>query len=221
MEEYNCKIVLVGDNKCGKTSLVHRFIHDKFLEVYTPTDFRVYTTTYEVNDYRINFTIWDTSGAAAYDKVRPLTYQDARVLLLCFQIPCPNSLDNIVNKWYPEIRQHCPNIPVILCGCQSDLRNDTDVLRNLSKLKKTPVTSEQALAASRQISATTYVETTTKHCGKTVKDAFEVIALASLGKLNKNHVTIQRHRSLMKRKYKSKIDLKEELRDKARNCTLM
>lgn len=221
MEDYSCKIVLVGDSRCGKTSLINRFTKDKFTEVYTPTGFERYTATYEMNDYRINFTIWDTSGAPAYDTVRPLAYQDARVFLLCFQIPSPDSLDNTVNKWYPEVRQHCPNIPLILCGCQSDLRNDTDVLCSLSKQKKSPVSSEQALAASRQMSATTYVETTTKHCGKTVRDAFEVVALASLGKLNKNHVTIQRHRSLMKSKCKSKIDLKEELRDKARNCTLM
>ncbi|GIY06155.1 GTP-binding protein RHO1 [Caerostris extrusa] len=92
--------------------------------VYTPTGFERYTATYCVGGYRIQFTLWDTSGTSAYDTVRPLSYKDASVFLLCFTIGSPDTLDNTVNKWFPEIRQHSQNIPIILCGCQSDLRND-------------------------------------------------------------------------------------------------
>ncbi|GBM14152.1 hypothetical protein AVEN_60978-1 [Araneus ventricosus] len=67
-------------------------------KVYTPTGFERYTATYCVGGYRIHFTLWDTSGTSAYDTVRPLSYKDASVFLLCFTIGSPDSLDNTVNK---------------------------------------------------------------------------------------------------------------------------
>ena len=61
-------------------------------------------------------------GSPAYDSVRPLSYQEADVFLLCYKISDPISLYNVKNKWIRELRQHRPDVPVILCGCQSDLR---------------------------------------------------------------------------------------------------
>jgi GTPase SAR1 family protein len=37
-------------------------------------------------------------GTGAYDNVRPLAYQDAKVFLLCFRVSDPDSLDNAVSK---------------------------------------------------------------------------------------------------------------------------
>ena len=62
------------------------------------------------------------AGSPAYDSVRPLSYQEADVFLLCYKISDPISLYNVKNKWIRELRQHRPDVPVILCGCQSDLR---------------------------------------------------------------------------------------------------
>ncbi|XP_049849477.1 ras-like GTP-binding protein Rho1 [Schistocerca gregaria] len=220
LQDIDCNIVLVGDSKCGKTALVERFVSDKFVEVYTPTGFEKYASTYNVADYRIRFAVWDTSGSAAYDTVRPLAYQDAKVFLLCFRVSDPDSLDNAVNKWYPEIRQHCDNTPVILCGCQSDLRNDIETISALAKLHHAPVSSEQAVSVSRTICATTYVETSAKASAKAVRDAFEVAALAALGKLNKHHALLLQQRG---RGYpcKSKLDLKAELKGRAKSCSIM
>lgn len=220
--EQECKIVLVGDSKCGKSTLIHRVLHDKFLEVYTPTGFERYTAAYELNDQRINFTVWDTSGSPAYDSVRPLAYQDVRIFLLCFQIDQPDSLSNTVNKWYPEVRQFAPNVPVILCGCQSDRRTEGEAPADANKGVKSIITSEKALETSRQIEAATYVETSSKNLSKTAREAFEVAALAALGKLNKNHALIQRERSFeTTKRYKSRLDLKAELKDKTKSCSLM
>ncbi|XP_039300192.1 rho-related GTP-binding protein RhoN isoform X1 [Nilaparvata lugens] len=222
--DVDCKVVVVGDSKCGKTCMIQRFASDKYNEVYTPTGFEKYAVTYNVGDYRAHFSIWDTSGAAAYDTVRPLAYQDVKVFLLCFRVSDPESLDNAIKKWYPEIRQHCESTPVILCGCQSDLRNDIETISILAKQHRIPVTSEQAVYASRQINATTYVETSSKTSVKGVRDAFEVALLAALGKLNKNHA-LQRHKAYhhntSAQRSKSKLDLKSELKDRAKSCSLM
>nr|XP_042905351.1 rho-related GTP-binding protein RhoE-like [Parasteatoda tepidariorum] len=195
--------------------------------VYTPTGFERYTATYCVVDYRIHFTLWDTSGTSTYDTVRPLSYKDASVFLLCFTIASPETLDSIINKWYPEIQQHSQNIPIILCGCKSDLRNDAETMCALAKQKKVPVTAEQALGVSRQIHATTYVETSSRASTLSAREAFEISALAALGKLNKNHIlrsaTVSPLSTINTRgsRYKNKDVIKDDLRDRTRNCSLM
>ncbi|XP_022241472.1 ras-like GTP-binding protein rhoA [Limulus polyphemus] len=153
----------------------------------------------------------------AYDTVRPLAYKDASVFLLCFSIGDPGSLSNTTSRWNPEIRYHCAEVPVILCGCQSDLRSDMGIASALAKDKQHPVTSEQALVVSRQVGAATYVETSSKQTGRSSQDAFEVAALAALGKLNKTHSTNPRPSA----NYKSKIDIKEEFHDRGKNCVAM
>ncbi|XP_054163536.1 ras-like GTP-binding protein rhoA [Oppia nitens] len=191
-KEFNCiKIVVVGDMRSGKTSLIHRFINDKYPEMYIPTGFEKYTVGFEVGGHHFSSTIWDTSGALAYDTVRPLSYQNADVFLICFHLGDWHSLQNVINKWWPEIQQHCPSVPIILCGCQSDQRfteslNNYSVYSLAQDYKRKPVFSEEALAISRQIGAITYVETTSLANNRTAQEAFEVSALAAKGKLNNN-----------------------------------
>ncbi|GAB6026801.1 hypothetical protein CHUAL_013294 [Chamberlinius hualienensis] len=166
----------------------------------------------------------------AYDMVRPLAYQDAKVFLLCFQISQPDSLENTVNKWLPEVGHYAPKVPIVLCGCQSDTRHDVNANSPdtanipLSTGNRSPVTLEMAVEISRQIGASTYVETSSKLSEKSAREAFEVAALVALGRLNKNHGTIQRDRSFESRiatRSKSKLDLKSELKDRTKSCAIM
>lgn len=194
-----------------------------------PTGFEKYTVGFEVGGYHFNATIWDTSGALTYDNIRPLTYQNADVFLICFHLGDYNSLQNALNKWYPEVHQYSSSsVPVILCGCQSDMRFaeiPATVASISGDVKKRPVFSEEALAISRQIGAITYVETTSFYNNRTAQEAFEVSALAAKGKLNNNSkmkpsssTNLTRHRSLFKlRKCKSKGEFKEDVK----KCTIM
>ncbi|CAD0248149.1 unnamed protein product [Spodoptera exigua] len=199
---------------------------------YTPTGFEKYGCTCAVADYRVNFSVWDTSGTAkgfvrifdnsdngtaAYDTVRPLAYQDARVFMLCFNIAEPETLHNAAAKWYREVRTHGGSAPVLLCGCKADLRHEKETLTMLSKLRSHPVTSEEALSVARQLGAMTYVETSARASTKGVKDAFEVAALAALGKLNKQQMKQQKQVG----RSKSKRDLKAELKGRAKSCCVM
>lgn len=216
------KITLVGDSRCGKTALIHRFLHDTFLETYTPTGFQRYATS-DKTDKHANITLWDTSGFSPYDTIRPLAYQDTRVFVLCFNIGQPDSLDNIVKKWYPEVRKHCPDVPVILCGCQSDARSDSEIVSTLARQRKLPVMFDQATSAGKAIEAKCYVETSSKISSKSVKDAFEIAVILAKGKAQKNSSGVQRQRSFCKVRFKTKAHLKSEIRDKAKswNCIVM
>eukprot|EP00093_Oithona_nana_P012288 12288.XXX_509788_505627_1 [CDS] Oithona nana genome sequencing. len=178
--EAKCTIVVIGDSRTGKSVLLHRFVHKTFQPVYMPTSFDKSFGQQEVNKHLVHFSFWDTSGSPAYDSVRPLSYQEADVFLLCYKISDPISLYNVKNKWIRELRKHRPDVPVILCGCQADLRSDPATLNHLSKTGRTPVSSDQALAICCEIQAVNYVETSAKHPDNHNSEAFELCALAAI-----------------------------------------
>lgn len=69
----------------------------------------------------------DTSGDEDYDRLRPLSYLDADLVLLCFSFDSKASLANINEKWLPEIRHLLPLVPVILIGTKADLKQNQGI----------------------------------------------------------------------------------------------
>lgn len=66
--------------------------------------------------FQVELALWDTAGQEDYDRLRPLSYPDTDVILMCFSIDSPDSLENIPEKWTPEVKHFCPNVPIILVG---------------------------------------------------------------------------------------------------------
>uniref|UniRef100_A0A4W6FNB2 Ras homolog family member B n=1 Tax=Lates calcarifer TaxID=8187 RepID=A0A4W6FNB2_LATCA len=130
------KLVIVGDGACGKTCLLIVFSKDQFPEVYVPTVFENYIADIEVDGKQVELALWDTAGQEDYDRLRPLSYPDTDVILMCFSIDSPDSLENIPEKWTPEVKHFCPNVPIILVGNKKDLRNDEHTRRELAKMKQ-------------------------------------------------------------------------------------
>ncbi|CAD7669266.1 unnamed protein product [Nyctereutes procyonoides] len=133
------KLVIVGDGACGKTCLLLIFSKDQFPEVYVPTVFENYIVDIEVDGKQVELALWDTAGQEDYDRLRPLSYPNTDVILMCFSIDSPNSLENIPEKWTPEVKHFCPNVPIILVGNKKDLRQDEHTRRELAKMKQEPV----------------------------------------------------------------------------------
>jgi len=181
---HQCTVVVVGDCKVGKTALVNRFCQDSFNENYTPTSFNRQMADTTVANKRVRYTVWDTSGHHDTDTTRILAFREADVFLLCYKISDPSSLFSAINHWVPELSCHAPATPIILVGCQSDLRTDRTVLQGLANQGKAPVSSQQALSFSQQIEAVMYVETSAKASGRGVASAMEVAALTSLGQFS-------------------------------------
>ncbi|KAI3359851.1 hypothetical protein L3Q82_014214, partial [Scortum barcoo] len=75
-------------------------------------------------------------------------------------------------QWYPEVRHHCPNTPIILVGTKLDLRDDKDTMDKLKEKILSPVTYPQGLAMAKEIAAVKYLECSalTQHGIKTVFD---------------------------------------------------
>ena len=112
---------------------------------------------------------------------RPLSYPDTDVILICFSIANRDSLQNVVDKWMPEIRHFCPKVPVILVGTKTDLRNDPEIRQELSKTKTELVSSIEGASVARTIKAADYVECSAK-TRDGVQKIFEIAAVTALQK---------------------------------------
>lgn len=66
---------------------------------------------------------------------------------------CPHTVI-LSLQWYPEVRHHCPNTPIILVGTKLDLRDDKDTIEKLKEKKLTPITYPQGLAMAKEIGMT-------------------------------------------------------------------
>lgn len=69
-----------------------------FLQVYVPTVFENYVADVEVDGKHVELALWDTAGQEDYDRLRPLSYPDSHVILICFAVDSPDSLDNVQEK---------------------------------------------------------------------------------------------------------------------------
>jgi len=173
------KLVIVGDGACGKTCLLIVFSKDQFPEVYVPTVFENYVADIEVDGKQVELALWDTAGQEDYDRLRPLSYPDTDVILMCFSIDSPDSLENIPEKWTPEVRHFCPNVPIILVGNKRDLRQDPSTVNELKKMKQEPVRIEEGKSMSEKIGAYAYLECSAK-TKEGVRDVFETATRAAL-----------------------------------------
>lgn len=179
--EVRRKLVVVGDGECGKTCLLIVFSKDEFPEEYVPTVFETYVADIEVDGRPVELALWDTAGQEDYDRLRPLSYPDSDVLLICFSIANPASLTNVVDKWLPEVSHFCPKVPIILVGTKKDLRTDPGVIENLSLTKEKPVTTEQGQQVAALIKARAYIECSSR-TREGVRQVFETATLAALRK---------------------------------------
>ncbi|SMN19808.1 similar to Saccharomyces cerevisiae YNL180C RHO5 Non-essential small GTPase of the Rho/Rac subfamily of Ras-like proteins [Maudiozyma saulgeensis] len=164
------KCVVIGDGAVGKTSLLISYTTNTFPQDYVPTVFDNYTTTVSLRDpnapasnsnndsieqdtpsgpisthsnehlrvFKLN--LWDTAGQEEYDRLRPLSYPQTDIFLICFSVTERNSFRNVCDKWLPELKSNSNiennslftkfnKLPILLIGTKSDLEgtiNETD-----------------------------------------------------------------------------------------------
>ena len=148
-----------------------------------------YVADIEVEGKEIELVLWDTAGQEDYDRLRPLSYPDTDVILLCFSIISPDSFINVPEKWAPEVRHFCPNVPVILVGNKLDVRNDKVVINELERSKQTPIKYEQGRQMAEKINAFAYLECSAK-TKDGVRTVYETAAKAALKCKQKNRFCV-------------------------------
>uniref|UniRef100_A0A7E4ZUK6 Ras-like GTP-binding protein Rho1 n=1 Tax=Panagrellus redivivus TaxID=6233 RepID=A0A7E4ZUK6_PANRE len=165
------KLVIVGDGGCGKTCLLIVFSRNQFPDVYVPTVFENYVADIEVDGAQVELALWDTAGQEDYDRLRPLSYPDTDVILLCFAINTPDSLQNVEEKWFPEVRHFCPHVPIILVGNKKDTRDTPS--NNATTPSTAPLSLESGKELAAKIGASAYIECSAK-TKENVREVFEL-----------------------------------------------
>jgi len=154
----NIKCVVVGDGAVGKTCLLISYTTNAFPGEYIPTVFDNYSANVMVDGKPINLGLWDTAGQEDYDRLRPLSYPQTDVFLVCFSVISTSSFENVKTKWVPEIQHHAPNVPILLVGTKTDLRKDENTIKQLDSRQQSMVTIESAQRMAKEIGAVNFLE---------------------------------------------------------------
>ena len=143
------KCVVVGDGAVGKTSMLVSYGTNIFPKDYVPTIFDNYSINVIVDGIIVKLGLWDTAGQDDYTRLRPLSYPQTDIFIICFSVVLPESYENVKSKWNPEITHHCPEVPKILVGTKVDLRDE---------LPTTIITYRQGFQLAKEIGAEFYKE---------------------------------------------------------------
>lgn len=120
------KCVIVGDGAVGKTCLLITYTSGKFPEDYVPTLFDNWFKNIDLEGEEnegVRLGLYDTAGQEDYDNIRNMSYPDTNVFIVTYSVDNKNSYENIKSKWIPELRQYCPDVPLVLVANKVDLRD--------------------------------------------------------------------------------------------------
>ncbi|KAF8926883.1 Rho GTPase [Dissophora ornata] len=159
-----------------------------------PTVFENFVTDVKIDGKPVQLALWDTAGQEAYERLRPLSYTKAHVILIGYSVDTPDSLDNVTSKWIQEVQVHCPDTPVILVGMKKDLRDDqqaTSTANGSGGTEQQPpkitrfVTTEEAKRVAAEIGARNHLECSAL-TGDGVDDVFEAATRGALTQGNQS-----------------------------------
>ena len=158
------KLLLLGDSSVGKTSIIIKYISNKFMDTNIATlgvDYMDKTVDY--NNLKVFLQIWDTSGEEKFRSITRNFYRNADGLLVVFDLTCKESFNHVKN-WINEAKEHKNDIKTILVGNKLDLEDEREVDK------------ETALKFAEKNNLK-YLETSAKN-GKNINNSFkEMIAL--------------------------------------------
>ena len=126
--KYIVKTVLLGDAGVGKTSLVYRFIENKFRDNYKSTlGVNLMKKDMEVEGYGgVSAQIWDLGGQESFRSLRKLYLEGANGGLVIFDLTDKKSFDKL-NDWLESFREARGDQPLLLIGNKSDLKNQLKI----------------------------------------------------------------------------------------------
>jgi small GTP-binding protein len=113
------------------------------------------------------------TGASDYDRLRPLSYPETDVFLVCFSVSNPASLANVKDKWFPEARHYVQQVPCVVAATQIDLR-DADEEKYAYEDPEGLISTADGKTLARELGVAAYVECSAK-TGQGVKEAFDAV----------------------------------------------
>ena len=140
--DYVLKFLVLGDTGVGKTSLLTRYVEDRFNATFSTTvgvDFcqKKVKLNYKGTQMNVQLQLWDTAGQERFRSLTSSFFRDAMGFLLVFDLTNESSFHHI-NDWLVQLHAHCYNEqpPVVIVG------NKVDLERVVERESAEQVTSE-------------------------------------------------------------------------------
>lgn len=123
------KLVFLGEQSVGKTSLITRFMYDTFDGNYQATigiDFL--SKTMYLDDRTVRLQLWDTAGQERFRSLIPSYIRDSSVAIVVYDVTSRESF-KATSKWVEDVRAERGNEVIIaLVGNKTDLNDKRYVL---------------------------------------------------------------------------------------------
>ncbi|KAG1047654.1 hypothetical protein G6F43_009908 [Rhizopus delemar] len=162
------KLVFLGEQSVGKTSLITRFMYDTFDNSYQATigiDFL--SKTMYLEDRTVRLQLWDTAGQERFRSLIPSYIRDSSVAVVVYDITNRVSFQN-TSKWIEDVRaERGLEVIIVLVGNKTDLSDKREVTLEEGEKKASDT-------------GVLFIETSAK-AGHNVKSLFKRIALALPG----------------------------------------
>jgi len=129
------KVLLIGDGAVGKTSLIRKFVMDKFDDKYITTIGTKITKKdlrYNVQDKETMLTlmIWDILGQKGYKSIQASSYRGAEGAMIVCDLTRSETLANTSDYWIPELHKVADAVPLVFVGNKCDLLEQRQVTEN-------------------------------------------------------------------------------------------
>jgi small GTP-binding protein len=126
VREIQKKIILLGEGAVGKTSLIKRFVVDKFDDKYILTigskiTAKALQIEIEKDLYYLNLQIWDILGQKGYSKLHESSFRGTDGVMMVADITRYETLKSIGEYWIPEVENLIGTVPFVILVNKSDL----------------------------------------------------------------------------------------------------
>uniref|UniRef100_A0A4X2JU69 Ras-related protein Rab-24 n=1 Tax=Vombatus ursinus TaxID=29139 RepID=A0A4X2JU69_VOMUR len=131
-QRVDVKVVMLGKEYVGKTSLVERYVHDRFLVgPYQNTIGAAFVAkVMSVGDRTVTLGIWDTAGSERYEAMSRIYYRGAKAAIVCYDLTDSSSFER-AKFWVKELQRSEESCQIYLCGTKSDLLEEDRRLRRV------------------------------------------------------------------------------------------
>ena len=126
------KLIVCGTGGVGKTSLIRRYVENKFEENYLmtlgmdPTNTIIEVDLGEGKTVPVNLIIYDVAGQDRFQSLREVFFRGAHGALLVFDLTRPETLDEL-EKWYRDLYDRAGPVPTLLIGNKADREDEINV----------------------------------------------------------------------------------------------
>ncbi|CAJ1336723.1 unnamed protein product [Effrenium voratum] len=143
------KIVILGEGRVGKTSLLRRYVSQSFNDEEASTQSAAYLDkTVQLRGTQVQLSLWDTAGQERYHALAPIYYRNADGALLVYDITDAESFRRVA-KWVEELQVAGTQCALAIVGNKSDLQSQARVPKADAEAYARSINARHSMASAK------------------------------------------------------------------------